>query len=95
MAIEHLVPSSRLTKGWFLRRFFWQGISDAVMHLIDERPSRGERLRLALSRSIRTMRSPNIGKALMIGQEAEAFKAMCLALIDVGFVLGMLGFAKR
>src|SRR5690606_38902978 len=39
MAIRHAVAASRLTKTWMRRRYFWQGVSDSVMELLDERPS--------------------------------------------------------
>ena len=30
--VHHLVPANRLKKGWFIRRYFWQGISDAIFN---------------------------------------------------------------
>ena len=58
IAIEHLVPPSRLTKAWFMKRFFWQGVSDAVMHLIENAPTSAGRLQLALARAVTVLRSP-------------------------------------
>jgi glycosyltransferase involved in cell wall biosynthesis len=96
IAIEHLVPPSRLTKDWFMKRFYWQGVSDAVMHLIENAPAPAERLRLAFARAMAVMRSPKRLRSLMAsGSESESFKAKCLALVDIGFIAGLLGAAKR
>ena len=96
IAIEHLVPASRLTQKWFLRRFFWQGVSDAVMQLIERVPSPRQRLSLAANRMRRMLRSPAHLAALPFRTDSpEAFKKKCLALIDIGYVVGLLGAAKH
>jgi glucosyl-dolichyl phosphate glucuronosyltransferase len=96
MAVRHLVPPSRLRQEWFLRRFFWQGVSDALMYLIETVPSRAGRLRLALSRSAKVVLSPRKLAALMFRTEQpDVFKTKCLALIDIGFIFGLLGAAKH
>jgi hypothetical protein len=33
MAVEHVIPTARLTPGWFRRRVFWQAASDMVAGL--------------------------------------------------------------
>jgi glucosyl-dolichyl phosphate glucuronosyltransferase len=96
MTVRHLVPSSRLSQAWFRRRFFWQGVSDAVMCLIERVPSRAERLCLALLRSAQMLRSPSKVAALLRRTERpDAFRAKCLALVDLGFIVGLLGVARR
>lgn len=96
MAITHLAPPSRLTQSWFTRRFYWQGISDAVMEIIDTAPSRPRRLGLAARRLARLARSPDRLRALSLPtDESATFRAKCLALIDVGYAWGILGAAGR
>jgi glycosyltransferase involved in cell wall biosynthesis len=96
MVIEHLVPLSRLRKGWFIKRFYWQGVSDAVMHLIERTPVPTVRLRLALARALALMRSPKLLASLLpSGTASETFKAQCFTLIDIGFIAGLLGAAKH
>ena len=96
MAIGHLVPASRLNQRWFLRRFFWQGISDAVMQLIEKQPSPRQRLKLAAARLRCMLRSPtDLATLLFRTDRPDRFKRKCFALIDVGYVLGLLGAAKR
>jgi glycosyltransferase involved in cell wall biosynthesis len=96
MAIQHLAPPARLTQAWFTKRFYWQGISDAVMDIIDDPPSLNRRLRLAARRLARLARSPDRLRALsQPTREAARFRAKCLALIDVGYAAGILGAAGR
>jgi glycosyltransferase involved in cell wall biosynthesis len=96
MAISHLAPPSRLTQAWFVKRFYWQGISDAVMEIIDTTPTRHRRLGLAARRLRRLATSPGRLKALSLPTaEAATFRAKCLALIDVGYAWGILGAAGR
>jgi len=39
IAVEHLVPSNRLTHKWFFKRYYQQGYSDALMWMLLEKPS--------------------------------------------------------
>jgi glycosyltransferase involved in cell wall biosynthesis len=94
MAIKHLVPGSRLNHNWFFRRYYWQGVSDAVMHLIENTPSPAERVQAALARGGKLSRLENGSPSLRTATNSpEEFSATCMALIDVGFVAGMLGAA--
>jgi hypothetical protein len=96
MAIEHLVPPSRLTQAWFTKRFYWQGMSDAVMEIIGSTPSRRRRLKLAARRLARLGLSPETWRALSLPTaDAVKFRSKCLALIDVGYTAGILGAAGR
>jgi glycosyltransferase involved in cell wall biosynthesis len=96
MAIEHLAPPSRLTQAWFTKRFYWQGMSDAVMEIIGTAPSRKRRLKLAARRLAHLGLSPEKLRALAFPtMEATRFRAKCLALIDVGYAAGILGAAGR
>ena len=91
MAIDHLVPPSRLNKRWFMKRFYWQGISDAVMYLLEHAPSRSERRRQALNRTRVLLRR----RHTLRSGGSEDFTSRCLALIDLGFIAGLLGAAKH
>jgi glucosyl-dolichyl phosphate glucuronosyltransferase len=96
MAIEHLAPPSRLTQGWFTKRFYWQGMSDAVMEIIGSAPSRRRRVKLAARRLDRLCRSSEKLRALPLPtREAARFRTKCLALIDLGYAAGILGAAGR
>jgi glycosyltransferase involved in cell wall biosynthesis len=96
MAIAHLAPPSRLSQAWFTKRFYWQGMSDAMMHIIDDSPSNGRRLKLAAKRLAQLAGSPKRIKALALPTADPAtFRVKCLALIDIGYAAGILGAAGR
>jgi len=96
MAIDHLAPPSRLSQAWFTKRFYWQGMSDAVMQIIDDRPSRRRRLKLAANRIGRLTRTRGRMKALaMRTEDPVAFRLKCWAMIDLGYAAGILGAAGR
>ena len=95
MAVNHLVPASRLTQAWFRRRFFWQGVSDAVMQIIEKKPSAAQRIKFALVRSMVMMSAP-LTLASLLGPTTrpEQFTAKCLALVEIGFLAGILGIVR-
>jgi GT2 family glycosyltransferase len=96
MAVRHVVPASRLTKGWFRRRYYSQGLSDAVMQLLDGHPSTMARARSALAIAGRLLRRPHDLAALAWPTDDPVrFTRKCLAWIAVGNVAGMLGAARR
>lgn len=94
MAIQHLAAASRLEPQWFLRRYYWQGVSDAVMFLIEKSPTPAERSSIAADRSQRLQgRTARISWPLTPPKNPEAFAQACFALVDAGFVAGLLGAA--
>lgn len=96
MAIRHLVPGNRLNQRWFTRRYYWQGISDAVMMLIEHSPSPLKRIGMASSVVGRLLSSPTDLISLLIPTwNARLFTRKCFSWIRVGFIVGMLGRAGR
>lgn len=95
MAVQHVVPRTRLTQRWFIARYFWQGVSDAVMQLIEERPSMVERLRLAMPLILDLLGTRKGLAALFLpSRDPGRFTKECFALITLGHILGLLGLAK-
>lgn len=96
MAVWHVVTPSRLTKAWFRRRYYWQGVSDAVMQLIRDDPAPTRRARLALARAMRLLASPAQLRALLLPtNDPDEFASKCWAWIAVGHLAGLLGAARR
>ena len=96
MSIGHVIPASRLTKQWFRRRYFWQGISDSVMRIIEERPSAVRRLGWTVGSALRLAQQPRtVRAALASPDDAAAFTSTCHALIAVGQVAGLLRMVGR
>jgi glucosyl-dolichyl phosphate glucuronosyltransferase len=96
ISISHVVPASRLVQSWFCRRYYWQGISDAVMHSIEHAPTRRQRIRAASARAARLLRSPKRLFSLAARTDnPDLFTQKCLALIDIGFIWESIGAARR
>ena len=96
IAIRHHIFESRLNQSWFIRRYYWQGVSDAVMQILQERPSRLQRLRLAVSKAIVLLRSPKkIIKLILPTNNPERFTEKCFALITLGHIYGLLGACRQ
>ena len=90
-AVRHLVPAGRLTKRWFVSRYYWQGVSDAVMEILHDRPSGSARRRSALGRAAKLLRSPRqMADLLVPTSDPERFTKKCWALIAVGHITGLL-----
>lgn len=95
MAIRHLASRSRLNKAWFERRYYWQGISDAVMTLIVERPSWSQRLAIAGRRLQALARRPReLANLARPSDDPQSFEQRCFTLIAIGYVAGLLGKAR-
>ena len=96
IAVHHLVPMSRLNQHWFLRRYYWQGISDAAVQFLEENPSALRRLFSAVRLTMRLLRSPKRMMHLVVPLSApKQFTEKCLALITVGHIVGILGGLKN
>jgi len=94
MAVQHAVPAARVTKRWFRRRYYWQGVSDAVMELLEHQPGPEKRRRSA-RRALRDLvASPGRIATLLPTDDPERFAETCWTLIAIGHALGLLGLAK-
>lgn len=94
--VSHHVPGERLRQPWFRRRYYWQGVSDAVMQLLEERPTPAGRLRLAARRARALVRPPaTLGVLLLPTDEPARFTRKCWAWIALGHTLGLLGAGRR
>lgn len=49
-AVAHHVPARRLERQWFLDRFHWQGVSDAILEMLEEERPTWRRLARAARR---------------------------------------------
>ena len=96
MSIRHLVPVNRLTKSWFTHRYYWQGISDAVMALIRCGPMTWkERVGAAGREALGLLSQPKqMAEVALSTDDPVQFERKCMALIRIGFIAGMLGKAK-
>jgi glycosyltransferase involved in cell wall biosynthesis len=92
MRVRHRVPRERLTQEWFRRRYFWQGVSDAVMELLDSKPALPARLSRGLQRAGRLGARPGrLARAFTRTEDPAAFESQCWTLIELGHVARLLG----
>ena len=92
----HHIHKSRLAKSWFRRRYYWQGVSDAVMLLLEQAPSRKLLLQLAYSRVKQLLSSPGkLLDAALPNDDPDRFTEACFALITLGQVRGLLAALRR
>jgi glycosyltransferase involved in cell wall biosynthesis len=92
MAVAHHIQKARLEQRWFIRRYYWQGLSDAAMQLLAEAPSRSERVRLASVKALELLRSPHaLFNLTRPTDNPKQFTEKCFTLITVGHIAGLLG----
>jgi GT2 family glycosyltransferase len=91
MRVQHHIQKSRLEQRWFLRRYFWQGISNAFMQIVQARLNARARWRLALKKAARLFSSPTKLKQLAVATDDPLrFTGRYFTLIELGNVQGLL-----
>ena len=96
IAVSHHVPASRLTKKWFLRRYYFQGVSDFAVDWIDKRMGILERLYLAAGMSARVLGAKRHRSLLFSDfDDPELFKEKCYLVVKLGYIAGLLGALRR
>jgi glucosyl-dolichyl phosphate glucuronosyltransferase len=95
VSVRHHVPADRLTKSWFKRRAYWQGVSDALLEsYVDSSPS----LLVALKR-LRKLASIAKRPREMLslahrGNDPVAFLMACGVLTKLGYATASVHSAK-
>ena len=89
--VRHHVPASRMTAPWFLNRFYWQGVSDAVMDRELTQPSYAEGLR----RAARIARTQQVGirrvaRLMLNRSDTATLPSRCLSMFVLGQFAGYL-----
>lgn len=91
IAVSHHIPASRLTQSWFIRRYYFQGISDAVMQKLSQSPSRKRCLRIIAEKGAGLVLKPRQLLSLVLStKNPERFTQKCFNLIVLGHVVGLL-----
>lgn len=94
MQVQHAVAASRLSQRWFRSRYYWQGVSDAVMQLLEQRPSTATRARLAARALGRLAVRPGRVSMLWPSEDPARFEQACWLLIELGHAAGLCGLAR-
>lgn len=96
MVISHFTPKTRLNQRWFVRRYYWQGLSDAAMQIIEETPSIIGRVRLTIPKFFSLLNPPGKILNLMLPRsDPRLFTEKCFAIITVGHIAGLLGAVRN
>lgn len=95
VAIRHHVPSFRLTKSWVIRRWYWQGVSDAVTAIHLESPPTLKRSGMGISAVISLLRPPQGLVYLIVPtNNPDRFALKCAISRKIGYIVGLSGMVK-
>jgi glucosyl-dolichyl phosphate glucuronosyltransferase len=91
VVVGHRIPAERLTKRWFLRRAYWNGVSHARLRLQREGPTIRRRARLAAEAL-----KGKVSLASLLGPaaDAERLARRCATVGWLGYALAMAGVVR-
>ena len=96
ICVHHVVPESRLTRSWLLRRMYWEGISRARQTLYAECPGILGRLRLIGTGLRKVTSSPRRLAALASPVDTpDIFRRKASSCRRLGYLVGMLSLRRR
>ena len=96
MAVRHFVPGARLQRRWFVRRYFWQGVSDVVMAFSENGMSPPVRAGLAAREVARLLCEPGkLARAFIPSAHPPTVNTQCATWAALGRLAGLLGAAGR
>jgi glycosyltransferase involved in cell wall biosynthesis len=89
-SVLHHVHPSRVSRRWFLRRNYWQGISAAILQRLTEDLTGRQRAAAAC----RTLRHHVLSRQLLVdlvppARDAEHFARLCGAMFRLGYMRGL------
>lgn len=94
IAVRHTVPASRLTRAWFRERYWAQGLSDAMMQILEQDLQHHpvKRLHATARQALRLLSRPRVVASLVHpGATPGAFRDHCFARIRAAHVAGLGG----
>ncbi|MBL7071374.1 MAG: glycosyltransferase [Candidatus Omnitrophica bacterium] len=95
IAIRHHVLPLRLSKKWFLRKSFGQGVSDAVINLVQDTPFFIWRFWKGVTTLLNIVLSPReLSTLLLPTDNPDRFVLKCSIWARLGHVLKLWGIAK-
>ena len=91
ISVSHHVIKSRINKKWFIKRYFWQGVSDAAEFTLENSPSFKEKISCAITtlKIIKELQI-NLLKRYFEKDYPERFRDTCLILVKLGYIAGLL-----
>ena len=96
MAARHLVPAERLHRAWFVRRAYYQGLSDALLNYIFGQVVGWPRFRQELGRTVRgLLRVKPLLYMVYDGGDPVRFQRACQSALRFGYLVGLLKVGWR
>jgi hypothetical protein len=93
--VRHHIFRSRLNQSFFMRRYYWQGISDSVMQLMEENTSRLQRFSSAISKIQYLFQSGKVRRLVQHTDDPDEFTQRCWAFSTLGEIAGFMRGAKQ
>lgn len=95
IAVKHHVAASRLEKNWFLKRNYWQGISEASILLYQQSPSITKLGKLGILTIQKLIVPPNrLFYLLSSTCDSIQFREKCFLIKQMGFLVGLFRLAR-
>ena len=92
--VKHYIPQSRLNKKWFLKRAFWNGVSDALMQEKRGKTSVLKRTGKGLGTLLRICVSLKELRSIFPSDDKDVFRKKCSVYARIGHVLALWGFVR-
>jgi glycosyltransferase involved in cell wall biosynthesis len=88
--VDHLIPANRLRKSWFKRRYYWQGISDAVLNYRDKNITKKEKFIVIKSQCLQFTKNPRlIFNLLRPSNDKEIWDDKIISYYRLGYMKGI------
>jgi len=87
IVVGHHISEARLTKSWFRKRAYWQGLSDVIMRNRDQRPS----LVIRVGQTAKKIGwlLPRLLLAIISSSPKARFRRQCQMLVAIGYIAGL------
>lgn len=93
--VWHHIAPERLSKSWFVRRAFWNGVSHALTRMQQTTPPVLERIHLVrVALRMKVLRTAPLRSLFTSSDDPDRFALRCATIGWTGYVLAMLGVVK-
>lgn len=91
IVVRHHIHPSRLTKNWFQKRYYYQGVSDAFVLIYQESLSPQQRSYLLLKKLQEMLKSPKQFAYLVLSaSNPNRLRLKCNAWKEIGYIWGLI-----
>jgi glucosyl-dolichyl phosphate glucuronosyltransferase len=94
ISVRHHIQSARFDQGWFIRRMYWEGVSESLMYNHLRPRSFWQRLHTAQYRFRQLFLSPHRSDLFLRTDQPDQFERKCFAWREVGRCAGLLWYAR-